>query len=259
MGTNLLKVKSLTAKIAARRRNIMIKQARIRNAGLYFGLIKIASAWSQMFKATKPLLKFLKNQGVKIQRTQPRDPAMLAKPWQTNLPKNLTGSNYDAATNTIQIAKGKLRPQDWLTSGVGQGGTNYPTSTLWHESGHYLNDVYAGHKTFKPRPGRGPLPENHPIRALEVPVQELQANNAALQTMQQFKAPQPFMDWYKRTRENSYKTYLRDAQQQLAKSNWTIAQPQYAPHLEAWNNIAKLPGYTPDYRTADLVRQISQF
>lgn len=196
---------------------------------------------AEAFRVARPALRALKAQGMQLQRIQPADPQALLKPWHANLPVGSMGPGVsNVKGNTVQIAKGKLRTPEM------SGGTNYPLSTLAHEAGHWQHDKVHG--MFQPRTGR-PLPEQHPMRFIETPVRELQANNTANQMLQRYGASPQAQQWYNNTRADSFKSHLVSNYHRMAALPAEVrAAPDFQKYRDAWSQVASQPfGHTPTF------------
>ena len=189
---------------------------------------------AEAFRLARPLIRSLRSKGFNIERIQPLSSEALLKPWHSSLPKEPMGSNMDLSGKKIQIAKGQLRSPQL------PGGTNYSLSTLGHEAGHALHDVQYGQYSA----GQLGARPNNPIRAMATPIRELQANNTALQYMQQMNASPEAVEWYKQTRLPSYKSHLQSARNELI-SNYPPSNPYYHQVRPLWERIKSFLGYTP--------------
>ena len=185
------------------------------------------------FHVVRPLLKLLRRKGFELRRVRSADPNTLVKPWHTALPVDPAGSNVRG--QQISVAKGRPRSSRLPT------GANSALSSFLHEAGHALYD--STHGKFQPRPPRGPLDEHHPMRVAERLARELQANNTALQALEQLGATAVQIAAFITSRTESYRTYL-----ELPPA--VSAHPKYARYYSTLSALWAAPGHTPSYSLA---------
>lgn len=222
----------------------------------------VADAGTHWLTQGKNAVRDFKATGGTLSRARPADPAAML-PNTSHLPVGKSAVSHSATRPAnITVAKGKPRVTT-NTDASGQivgykpgtsGGTNpSPLSSFYHEFGH-VEHANAMKNSLKANPnalGFTPDPVTRHIGLHSAPgvpngvddvLNELGANNAALQRMRQSGASPLQMNNYVAHRAPSFRSYLTPDMQTSAATNPTVKRI-----LEQGQH-----GYTPDFRTANL-------
>lgn len=168
----------------------------------------------------------------------------------------------------IQVGKG--RPRIGLTQEAGQyayapgvaGGTNpSPIASMLHEGGHFLHSKSLRDLAIKDPAALGSAAKSPTVRNLglhEIPgqsssvdnvINELGANNAALQALRQSGAPDAALNYYQTARYPSFSTYA---------TTHAPGNPNLSRAIEAgkWGYTPGYGGLTDVYKTAAVLGQM---
>jgi hypothetical protein len=168
----------------------------------------------------KSILREIKGRGIKINRVKPPDPAARS-PHTEHLPVGESIAKLNK--NILEVGKGKPRMHiektpagyNYLYDGV-KGGTNpSPIASFLHEGGHFLHAGAVKNSPLARRADASWLTKEHGShwvkgqeKAVNTVIDELGANNAAIQALRQSGATPEAIQFYATARKPSFYTYF---------------------------------------------------
>lgn len=176
-------------------------------------------------------------------------------PGTAHLPEGVANLTQRGGESFVQVGKGKPRHeftrlengQLWFKPGTAGGVNPSPIASLLHEGGHFMHNQ-ALRKSVATTPGKfGTAADNYRLKDYgmhNVPgehadvsrlMDELGANNSALQALQQAGATERAQKFYQTARYPSYQTYV-------------AGLPTEASALQQRLAVTGKLGYTPGYK-----------
>ena len=129
------------------------------------------------------------------------------------------GSSFGPRGMVVQkAAAGAKIDREALLAGA-TNTTNYPITSALHEGGHALfNKAMTGsaNQQFLPRLGRGPTPEKHPLRGVQIMANEIGANNSAVQVLRGAGVKQDAVSDFLKFRQRGIDSHMRSAREHVA-------------------------------------------
>ena len=129
------------------------------------------------------------------------------------------GSSFGPRGMVVQkAASGAKIDREALLAGA-TNTTNYPITSALHEGGHALfNKAMTGsaNQQFLPRLGRGPTPEKHPLRGVQIMANEIGANNSAVQVLRGAGVKQDAVSDFMKFRQRGIDSHMRSARDHVA-------------------------------------------
>ena len=199
----------------------------------------------------KAIIKEIKGRGIKINRVRPEN-IEANLPHTSHLPIDTSVAKLNK--NILNVGKGKPRMYIQKTpTGYSYlegiiGGTNpSPIASFLHEGGHFLHSGAVKNSPLAKRPDASWLTKDlgaHWVKGqgkhVNTVIDELGANNAALQALQQSGASRDAMNFYTVARKPSFYTYfskIKDIDNPVSNKLKAIGQEGYTKGFKGLDQV----------------------